>query len=149
MNTPWCLGVMGFFLVFVPIMKPLSINMDGNTGNLSLGVTNEPVILVGCFTPLIIIFIVMKLAVWIEAVNAEQDYVLEKNLYENEDPLWRTHMLTLMKKKRSMEIGQIIDDALEEYYTEKGLPVPNWKRQRDPQWWIDYLKDLDIDPDNP
>ena len=35
----------------------------------------NPVILVGCFTPLIIIFIVMKLAVWIEAVNAESDYV--------------------------------------------------------------------------
>ena len=35
----------------------------------------NPVILVGCFTPLIIIFIVIKLAVWIEAVNAEQDYV--------------------------------------------------------------------------
>jgi len=35
----------------------------------------NPVILVGCFTPLVIIFIVMKLAVWIEAVNAEQDYV--------------------------------------------------------------------------
>ena len=35
----------------------------------------NPVILIGCFTPLIIIFIVMKLAVWIEAVNAEQDYV--------------------------------------------------------------------------
>ena len=73
----------------------------------------------------------------------------EKNLYENEDPLWRTRMLTLMKKKRSMEIAQIIDDALEEHYSELGLPVPNWKRQRDPQWWIDYLKDLDIDPDNP
>ena len=35
----------------------------------------NPVILIGCFTPLIIIFIVMKLAVWIEAVYAEQDYV--------------------------------------------------------------------------
>ena len=39
-----------------------------------------PVILVGCFTPLIIIFIVMKLAVWIEAVNAEQDYVRQEPL---------------------------------------------------------------------
>ena len=38
----------------------------------------NPVILVGCFTPLIIIFIVMKLAVWIEAVNAEQDYVRQE-----------------------------------------------------------------------
>ena len=35
----------------------------------------KPIILVGCFLPLIILFIVMKLAVWIEAVNAEQDYV--------------------------------------------------------------------------
>ncbi len=40
----------------------------------------NPVILVGCFTPLIIIFIVMKLAVWIEAVNAEQDYVRQEPL---------------------------------------------------------------------
>ena len=57
-------------------------------------------------------------------------------------------MLMLMKKKRNMEIAQIIDDALEEHYSELGLPVPNWKRQKDPQWWIDYLKDLDINPDN-
>ena len=40
----------------------------------------NPIILVGCFTPLIIIFIVMKLAVWIEAVNAEQDYVKREPL---------------------------------------------------------------------
>ena len=40
----------------------------------------NPIILVGCFTPLIIIFIVMKLAVWIEAVNAEQDYVRKEPL---------------------------------------------------------------------
>ena len=37
MQTPWCLGVMGFLLVFVPIlgMWNLSINMDGSIGNLS------------------------------------------------------------------------------------------------------------------
>ena len=40
----------------------------------------NPVILVGCFLPLIIIFIVMKLAVWVEAVNAEQDYVRQEPL---------------------------------------------------------------------
>ena len=40
----------------------------------------NPVILIGCFTPLIIIFIIMKLAVWIEAVNAEQDYVRKEPL---------------------------------------------------------------------
>ena len=35
----------------------------------------NPLILIGCFTPLAIIFIVMKAVVWIDAVNAEQDYV--------------------------------------------------------------------------
>lgn len=33
------------------------------------------VILLGCFLPLIILFIVMKLAVWVEAVNKEKTYV--------------------------------------------------------------------------
>ena len=42
-----------------------------------------------------------------------------------------------------MEVGQIIDNALEEYYFDKGLPVPRWKRNKDPQWWIDYLKELE------
>ena len=35
----------------------------------------NPVILVACFTPLVLIFIVMKLAVWVSAVNTETDYV--------------------------------------------------------------------------
>jgi hypothetical protein len=48
-----------------------------------------------------------------------------------------------------MEIAQIIDDALLEYYSEKGLTVPEWKRQKDPQWWIDYLISLGLDPKNP
>ena len=38
--------------------------------------------LIACFLPLIIIYIVMKLAVWIEAVNAEQDYVKREPLRE-------------------------------------------------------------------
>ena len=73
----------------------------------------------------------------------------EKNLYDNEDPSWQMRMQTLMKRKRSMEIAQIIDDALEEYYSEQGLPVPNWKQKKDPQWWTDYLNELGIDKDNP
>tara|TARA_Y100000996_G_C22023704_1_gene437891 strand:- start:43 stop:261 length:219 start_codon:yes stop_codon:yes gene_type:complete len=69
----------------------------------------------------------------------------EKNLYENEDLMWQTHMRMLMKRKKSMEIAQIIDDALEEHYSGLGLPVPQWKRKKDPQWWIDYLKELGIE----
>jgi hypothetical protein len=73
----------------------------------------------------------------------------DENLYENEDPSWQMHMRMLMKRKRSMEIAQTIDNALEEYYSERGLPVPQWKTKKDPQWWIDYLKELGIDKDNP
>ena len=37
-------------------------------------------ILVACFTPLVIIYIVMKIAVWLSAVNAESDYVRKEPL---------------------------------------------------------------------
>ena len=40
----------------------------------------KTIILIGCFLPLIIIYIVMKLAVWVTAVNAEQDYVKREPL---------------------------------------------------------------------
>ena len=72
-----------------------------------------------------------------------------KNLYENEDPTWQTHMQTLMKRKRNMEIAQIIDEAISEYYSLHGLPVPDWKTKKDPCWWTEYLKQLGIDPKNP
>jgi hypothetical protein len=72
----------------------------------------------------------------------------EKNLYENEDLIWKIHMQTLMKRKRNMEIAQIIDEAINEYYSLHNKPVPNWKN-KDPDWWIEYLKSLDIDPMNP
>jgi len=48
-----------------------------------------------------------------------------------------------------MEIAQTIDDALEEYYSEKGLEVPKWRMNKDPQWWVDYLQELGIDKNNP
>ena len=35
----------------------------------------QPFILIACFLPLGIIYIVMKFAVWMSAVNAESDYV--------------------------------------------------------------------------
>ena len=73
----------------------------------------------------------------------------EKNPENHMDPIWQTRMETLMKRKRNMEIAQIIDEALWKYYFEKGQEVPNWKRNKDPQWWIDYLTSLGIDPSNP
>jgi hypothetical protein len=40
----------------------------------------KTLILIGCFLPLAIIYIVMKLSVWISAVNAETDYVRKEPL---------------------------------------------------------------------
>jgi len=74
--------------------------------------------------------------------------MLEKNHFDNDDPSWKIHMQTLMKRKKNMEISQIIDDAIWKYYFEKGIEVPNWKREKDPQWWIDYLKELGLDQRN-
>ena len=72
----------------------------------------------------------------------------EKNLYENEDPMWQMRMQTLMKRKRSMEIAQTIDNALFEWYSERDLEVPQWRMKKDPDWWTEYLKELGIDENN-
>ena len=55
----------------------------------------------------------------------------------------------LRKRIRQVEIAEKIDAALEEYYSEKGMPVPQWKQRKDPQWWREYLIDLGLDPHNP
>jgi hypothetical protein len=72
----------------------------------------------------------------------------EKIPNDHTDLMWKTHMRTLMKRTKSMEVAQIIDDALFEYYSEKGLPVPNWKSNKDPEWWTEYLIRLGIDKNN-
>ena len=49
-----------------------------------------------------------------------------------------------------MEIAQTIDEALYQYYTvERGVPVPKWRTNKNPQWWIEYLMELGLDPGNP
>ena len=40
----------------------------------------KPLILVACFLPIGIIYIVMKLAVWVSVVNAENNYVRKEPL---------------------------------------------------------------------
>ena len=62
---------------------------------------------------------------------------------DHTDPMWKIHMKTLTKRMKSIEISEKIDQALWEWYSERGLEVPNWKYEKNPQWWIDYLKELD------
>ena len=57
-------------------------------------------------------------------------------------------MQMLMKRKRSMEIAQTIDNALFEWYSERDLEVPQWRMNKDPDWWTEYLKELGIDENN-
>ena len=59
------------------------------------------------------------------------------------------HMQTLMRRKRNMEIAQTIDEAINEWYSLHNLPVPDWKKQKDPEWWTTYLEELGIDKNNP
>jgi hypothetical protein len=47
-----------------------------------------------------------------------------------------------------MEVKQIIDDTLLEWYSERGLEVPQWRMNKNPQWWINYLDSLGIDESN-
>ena len=63
--------------------------------------------------------------------------------------MWQMHMQMLTKRKKNLEIAQIINEAINEWYSLHNLPVPDWKQKRDPDWWIDYLKELGIDKDNP
>ena len=60
------------------------------------------------------------------------------------------HMQTLTKMKKSLQVAQIIDDALYQYYVvEQGKEVPNWRYIKDQDWWVEYLQSLGIDPRNP
>ena len=57
-------------------------------------------------------------------------------------------MRTLMMKKRNIEIRETLDGVFHQYYNEeRGVPVPPWRTSQ-PQWWVDYLKTLDIDDRN-
>lgn len=54
-------------------------------------------------------------------------------------------MDTLKRKMELLRIKETIDKTLWEYYSEKGIDVPNWRMERDPQWWKDYLRELSGD----
>ena len=53
------------------------------------------------------------------------------------------------EEEEGMETAQTIDDALYQYYVvENDLPVPNWRTIKDPEWWVQYLKDMGLDSRN-
>ena len=72
----------------------------------------------------------------------------EMNPENHTDHMWQMHMQTLTKMKKNMETARIIDEALFQYYAERGMNVPKWK-QKQPDWWREYLISLGLDPNNP
>lgn len=58
------------------------------------------------------------------------------------DHIWKTYMQTLTQRKKSVEIKEKLEEAISNWYFEHGIPEPNWKYQKNPQWWIDYLNEL-------
>ena len=52
-------------------------------------------------------------------------------------------MKTLTKRKMSIGMSQKIDNIVFEWYTERGMTIPKWKYTKDPEWWIDYLQDIE------
>jgi hypothetical protein len=67
----------------------------------------------------------------------------EKMPNDHTDPMWKMHMETLTKRMKRIEIAQKIDMALFEWYSERGMDVPNWKIKKNLDWWDDYLDSLD------
>jgi len=52
-------------------------------------------------------------------------------------------MKTLTQRMKMIEVAEVIDEAIWQWYFENGKEVPNWKYEKDPQWWVDYLAELD------
>ena len=54
-----------------------------------------------------------------------------------------------MKKQRSIEISETLDEVFHHYYNEeRGVSVPPWRTSQ-PDWWLEYLRSLGMDDKNP
>ena len=59
------------------------------------------------------------------------------------DPTWKMHMQTLMKRKKVIEVNETLRKAISDWYFENGKVEPIWYVPKDPDWWVDYLQELD------
>jgi hypothetical protein len=68
----------------------------------------------------------------------------EKNP-QNPINTWNQYMMTLTRRKKQLETAEIISQAISDWYLENGIPEPDWKIQKDPEWWTSYLDSLKTD----
>lgn len=50
---------------------------------------------------------------------------------------WTTHMQMLTKRMKNIKISETISQAISDWYNENGLPEPDWRPHKDPEWWTD------------
>ena len=54
-----------------------------------------------------------------------------------------------IRRMKSEEVAKKIESSIKEYYESKNVPVPRWRTEKNPTWWVDYLVGLGMDPNNP
>jgi hypothetical protein len=58
---------------------------------------------------------------------------------------WNLRMKILTRRKKQLETAEIVSQAISDWYLENDLPEPDWKIQKDPEWWTSYLASLKTD----
>ena len=74
-----------------------------------------------------------------------------KNVLKNFANKWKKlfmRMDVLQKRINRVKMAETIDKAIKEYYDSKDMPVPQWRQETNPQWWVDYLRELGLDANN-
>ena len=51
-------------------------------------------------------------------------------------------MMILTQRMKTITIGDKVCQAISDWYFENGMPEPNWRVDKDPQWWLEYLNNL-------
>jgi len=59
------------------------------------------------------------------------------------DPFSPMSMMILTQRMKTITIGETLRKAISDWYFENGKEEPLWYVPKDPDWWIDYLRDLD------
>jgi len=52
-------------------------------------------------------------------------------------------MMILTQRMNQMIIGDKVRKAISDWYYENGIIEPLWYVPKDPEWWKEYLRDLE------
>ena len=59
------------------------------------------------------------------------------------DHFSQTSMMILTQRMKTITIGETIRKAISDWYFENGKVEPIWYAPKNPDWWVDYLRELD------